>query len=162
MCRKTTGYTVGGLANGTRYYFRVFARNVVGQSPASNIVNAIRGQADCAPLVGGRFDERSGQIRLTWVAPASNGGSAITDYVIQRSPNGTSGWATINDGVRNTAGYTVGGLANGTRYYFRVFAPHAAGQQPGEQDRQRDSADRADRRRARWRRRRRTCPARSA
>ncbi len=72
----------------------------------------------------------SGQIRLTWVVPASTGGSAITDYIIQRSPNGSSSWATINDGVRSTTGYTVTGLANGTRYYFRVFARNAAGQSP--------------------------------
>ena len=59
--------------------------------------------------------------------PASNGGSAITDYIIQRSPNGTTGWVTINDGVRTTTTYTVTGLTNGTRYYFRVLARNAAG-----------------------------------
>ena len=98
-------------------------------------------QADGAPLVGGGGRRSvSGQIRLTWVAPASNGGAAITDYIIQRSPNGSSSWVTINDGVRNTTGYTVTGLANGTRYYFRVFARNAVGTQPGEQSRQRGSA----------------------
>jgi hypothetical protein len=51
-------------------------------------------------------------------------------YVIQRSPNGSSSWATINDGVRNTTGYTVTGLTNGTRDYFRVYARNAAGQSP--------------------------------
>ena len=34
-------------------------------------------------------------------APASNGGTAVTDYIIQRSPNGTTGWATISDGVEH-------------------------------------------------------------
>ena len=30
--------------------------------------------------------------------------------------------ATINDGVRTTTSYTVTGLTNGARYYFRVLA----------------------------------------
>ena len=130
--RSTTGYTVTGLANGTRYYFRVFAKNGPrATSPASNIANAVPRTKPTAPrsLVAAA-NNVSGQIRLTWVAPASNGGSAITDYIIQRSPNGSSSWVTINDGVRSTTGYTVTGLANGTRYYFRVFARNAAGQSP--------------------------------
>ena len=36
-----TAFTVTGLANGTRYYFRVLARNAVGYSPSSNVANAI-------------------------------------------------------------------------------------------------------------------------
>ena len=131
MCSTTTGYTVAGLTNGTRYYFRVFARNVVGQSPASNTASAVPRTKPTAPRsLAAAATNVSGQIRLTWVAPSSNGGSAITDYVIQRSPNGSSSWVTINDGVRSTTGYTVGGLANGTRYYFRVFARNVAGQSP--------------------------------
>ena len=72
----------------------------------------------------------SGQVRLTWLAPASNGGSAVTDYIIQRSPNGTTGWVTISDGVNTNTTYTVTGLINGTRYYFRVYAHNAAGNGP--------------------------------
>ena len=62
--------------------------------------------------------------------PASNGGSAVTDYVIQRSPNGTTGWVTISDGVNTATAYTATGLVNRTRYYFRVFAHNAAGNSP--------------------------------
>ena len=127
--RSTTGYTVTGLANGTRYYFRVFARNAVGYSPASNTTSAIPRTKPTAPRsLAAAANNVSGQIRLTWLAPSSNGGSAITDYIIQRSPNGSSSWVTINDGVRSTTGYTVTGLANGTRYYFRVFARNVVGQ----------------------------------
>ena len=56
------------------------------------------------------------------MVPTSNGGSAVTDYIVQRSPNGTTGWVTISDGVNTNTAYTVAGLVNGTRYYFRVFA----------------------------------------
>jgi hypothetical protein len=129
----TTSYTVGGLVNGTRYYFRVLARNAIGFRAASNVVNQIPRPA--APPSAPRTltalaGPASGQVRLTWLLPASNGGTAVTDYIIQRSTSSTSGWVTVNDGVRTTTSYTVTGLANGTRYYFRVLAKNAAGTSP--------------------------------
>jgi titin len=63
---------------------------------------------------------------LSWLLPAANG-APITDYIIQRSPNGTSGWTTINDGVSTARAFRVTGLTNGTRYFFRVLAKNAAG-----------------------------------
>ena len=128
----TTGYTVTGLPNGTRYYFRVLAKNAVGTGPASNVVNATPRTVPTAPrwlvpVVAPIARVGSGQVRLLWLPPSSTGGSAITDYVIQRSANGRTGWVTINDGVRSTTGYTVTGLTNGTRYYFRVLAKNAVG-----------------------------------
>ena len=71
----------------------------------------------------------SGQIRLTWAVPASDGGSAITDYAVQRSPDGTT-WTTLGDGTSTATAYTATGLVNGTRYYFRVFARNVVGQGP--------------------------------
>ena len=60
-------------------------------SPSSNIVNAIPRTVPSAPRSSAAAPTNlSGQVRLTWLAPASNGGSAVTDYIIQRSPNGTS------------------------------------------------------------------------
>ena len=126
--RTTTSYTVTGLTNGTRYYFRVLAKNVAGNSAWSNTANGIPRTKPTAPrTLTAAPTNVSGQVRLSWLLPASNGGSAITDYIIQRSPNGTTGWLTINDGVRTTTSYTVTGLANGTRYYFRVLAKNGAG-----------------------------------
>ena len=37
----------------------------------------------------------SGQVKLTWTAP-SNNGSAITDYLIERSVDGTS-WTAVDE-----------------------------------------------------------------
>ncbi len=126
----TTAYTVTGLNNGTRYYFRVYARTSKATSPSSNIVNAIPRTKPSAPRSATAAPtNRSGQVRLTWVAPSSNGGSAITDYIIQRSPNGTT-WTSISDGVSTATAYTVAGLTNGSRYYFRVVAKNAAGTSP--------------------------------
>jgi predicted phage tail protein len=126
--RTATSYTVTGLTNGTRYYFRVLAKNAAGNSTWSTAANTIPRTVPSAPRsLTAAPTNVSGQIRLSWSLPATNGGSAITDYIVQRSPNGTSSWVTINDGVRTTTNHTVSGLTNGARYHFRVLAKNAAG-----------------------------------
>ena len=71
-----------------------------------------------------------GQISVTWSAPISNGGSAITDYTVQYSSNSGSTWTTFTDGVSATASTTVTGLSAGTSYTFRVLAKNAIGDGP--------------------------------
>ena len=116
-----TAYTVTGLTNGTRYYFRVLARNWIGTGPASNTVSTIpRNVLTAARALTALPTNLSGQIQLSWAVPLSNGGRPITDYVIQRSPNGWSGWVTIPDGIGVETFFIVNGLANGMRYHFRV------------------------------------------
>jgi hypothetical protein len=126
-----TAYTVTGLVNGSRYYFRVFARTAAAQSPASNVASAVPRTVPTAPRSPAAAPTNlSGQIRVTWVVPSSNGGAPITDYVIQRSPNGSSNWVSVSDGVSTATVATVTGLTNGIRSYFRVFARNAAGYSP--------------------------------
>jgi hypothetical protein len=67
------------------------------------------------------------QASLTWTAPASDGGTAITDYAVQFSSNGGSTWNTFADGTSTATSATVTGLTNGTAYVFRVAAVNAAG-----------------------------------
>jgi hypothetical protein len=116
-------FTVTGLTNGTRYFFRVLAKNAEGNSAPSNVANAIPRAVPSAPgslraVPGNR------QVTLSWLLPAANG-APITDYIIQRLSNGA--WIRINDGVNTARSFNVTGLANGTRYSFRVLAKNAAG-----------------------------------
>jgi hypothetical protein len=69
----------------------------------------------------------NGQVSLTWTAPASNGGAAITDYAVQYSSNSGSTWATFADGTSTDTSATVTGLTNGTAYTFRVAAVNSVG-----------------------------------
>jgi fibronectin type 3 domain-containing protein len=62
---------------------------------------------------------------LSWTAPA-NGGSPITDYLVEYQPSGGS-WATFADGTSTATTATVTGLTNGTAYAFRVSAINAVG-----------------------------------
>ncbi len=67
------------------------------------------------------------QVKLTWSAPGDNGGSALTGYKVYVSENSTissSPYTTTGAGVLNA---TVGGLTNGTTYYFWIVAVNAQG-----------------------------------
>ena len=65
------------------------------------------------------------QATVSWSAPANNGGSAVTDYVVEYSVSGSATWSVFNDGVSTSLSATVTGLINDTLYLFRVSALNA-------------------------------------
>ena len=67
-----------------------------------------------------------GQAVLAWTAPSSNGGAAITDYVVEQSTDDTT-WTVFSDGTSAITTATVTSLTNGTTYYFRVKATNSVG-----------------------------------
>src|SRR5690606_31218416 len=69
----------------------------------------------------------AGSVSLSWNPPASDNGSAVTDYVVQRATSGAGPWSTVDDGAGTTTTAGVTGLTNGTTYLFRVAAVNAAG-----------------------------------
>ena len=122
----TTSSTVTSLTNGTGYIFRVTAKNIAGNGTASLTTSAIvpRTMPSAAQSVAGTSG--NAQVALTWSAPVSTGGAAVTDYEIQYSSDGTN-WTTFSDSVSTTTSVTVTGLTNGTAYTFRVAAINGAG-----------------------------------
>ena len=66
-----------------------------------------------------------GQVVLTWRAPSSDGGAAITDYEYRHRTGGSYG-AWISIGSTDTT-HTVTGLDNGTAYTFQVRAVNRIG-----------------------------------
>jgi hypothetical protein len=69
----------------------------------------------------------NGQAWLTWSRPASDGGDAITDYVVEYKTSASGVWNTFADGTSTVTAANVTGLANGTPYDFRVSAVNASG-----------------------------------
>ena len=67
------------------------------------------------------------QVSLSWTAPTSTGGAAITDYVVRYSTSPNQGFATFSDGTSTSTTATVTGLTNNTAYYFKVAAVNSAG-----------------------------------
>lgn len=73
----------------------------------------------------------SGGAIISWTDPVNTGGSAILDYPLQRSTDGTN-WSTIATlavGISNGAFHDYG-LQIGVRYYYRLAAENAVGAGP--------------------------------
>jgi titin len=69
----------------------------------------------------------SGSVALTWAAPTSDGGAAITGYNIYRGTSpGAESAPPIATNV-SASGFTDTGLVNGTTYYYKVAAVNSAG-----------------------------------
>jgi hypothetical protein len=59
----------------------------------------------------------SSQINLSWTNVANE-----SSYELQRSPNGSTGWTTINSPAANTTSFNNTGLTASTTYYYRIRA----------------------------------------
>ena len=127
-----TTYAHTGLAVGTTRHYRVSAINANGTGNPSNVDNATTGTTATtvpgAPTSLTATASGSTRINLTWNAPASTGGSVITGYRIEVSPNGTSNWTDRVATTNSTATtYAHTGLAVGTTRHYRVSAINANG-----------------------------------
>jgi uncharacterized protein (TIGR02145 family) len=112
--------TVTGLTNGIAYTFTVIAINTNGNSPASAASNSVTpSTVPGAPTIG-IATAGTAKATITFTAPVSNGGSAITGYTVTSSPGGLTATGTASP-------ITVTGLTNGTAYTFTVTATNAIG-----------------------------------
>ncbi len=116
-----------GLAGGTSYAIKVIAKNAFGISPPS--VNAVSVAAATVPGKPTAVVAVSGnaQLAVTWAAPASTGGSPITDYLVKYSSNSGATWKNFIHPPLTATSLTVTGLTNGTPYVIKVIAKNAVG-----------------------------------
>ncbi len=131
--------TVTGLSNGTAYTFSVSARNAAGAGALSVKSAAVTPRTKpSAPRIGSVGAGR-GSAAVTWSAPSSNGGAAVTGYVVRAYRSGSLVKSvTVAASARKAS---IGGLAAGRSHTFTVTAQNVGRQRSGVgQERRRDPA----------------------
>ena len=115
---------VTGLTNGTAYTFTVKATNAAGASVASTASSSVTPQATApeAPT-GVSAVPGNGQATISFTAPASNGGAAISGYTVTSSAGNKTATGSAST-------ITVTGLTNGIAYTFTVVATNSKGDSP--------------------------------
>jgi predicted phage tail protein len=123
-----TSWINTGLANGTTYYYKVSAVNGIGEGGQSGERFATPAASVMVPgaptnLVATANSKHG--ITLTWLAPSSTGGSAITSYRIYRGT--ASGGETLLATVGTATTYADSGMPRRIPYYYKVAAVNAVG-----------------------------------
>ncbi len=119
-------HTISSLTNGTAYQVRVAALAAGGGRTWSLPVPGTPADAPAEPSGVTVRRGGSGELVVSWSAPANNG-AAITGYVVQWK-SGTQDYGTSRQATASSTTATLSGLTNGAVHQVRVAARNAAGQ----------------------------------
>jgi len=111
--------TVGGLDDGSTYFFTVQAVNAVGTSAPSGEASATVLPAQPS---GAAASAGNGSVTFSWSAAAG----AVSYDIFEGTVSGAEAAAPVQSGVTATS-VTLSGLTNGQHYYFYVKAVNPGG-----------------------------------
>jgi parallel beta-helix repeat protein len=117
-------YNDTDVTNGITYYYKISAKNSLGESLMSSEVNGlpvvVPGEPTGLTTISG-----NGYVELTWDAPVSEGSSPITNYIIYRDT--TSGQETFFIEIGDVLYYNDTTVTNDLTYYYKVVAKNEVG-----------------------------------
>ncbi|XP_043436714.1 immunoglobulin superfamily member 22 [Prionailurus bengalensis] len=124
-----TKCTVDGLLEDTEYEFRVIAVNKAGPGQPSMASNSVVAKDPVKPpgLVQGLHvsDSSNSSISLAWREPAE--GDPPSGYILEMRAEDTKEWSKCTKIPISGTCYTVGGLTERQKYFFRIRAVNEAG-----------------------------------
>jgi subtilisin family serine protease len=110
-------YSNSGLADGTKYYYRVRTYNDIGESPVQQGTQATAITPLNPPTNLRMVSISSTQIQLAW----SDNSSTEQSYLIERRTLNTD-FVQVGQVGQNTSTFTDTGLNTATKYWYRVKA----------------------------------------
>jgi hypothetical protein len=122
----STSLALSGLKLGTSYQVRVAAVNSVGTGAYVYGSFTTLATVSTSPTALVSSNLSSSGFTLNWTAPSSNGGAAITDYVVEINVGGFS-WSPLSHEVTGDTSITVTGLNPGIKYSVRIKAVNRVG-----------------------------------
>nr|XP_028588967.1 immunoglobulin superfamily member 22 [Podarcis muralis] len=120
---------VDGLLEDTEYEFRVIAVNRAGPGQPSSASNSVVARDPIKPpgLVRGLHvaDSSNSSISLAWQQPEE--GDPPSGYILEMRAEDTKEWSKCTKIPISGTNYTVGGLQERQKYFFRIRAVNEAG-----------------------------------
>eukprot|EP00698_Gefionella_okellyi_P025351 TRINITY_DN9247_c0_g1_i2.p1 TRINITY_DN9247_c0_g1~~TRINITY_DN9247_c0_g1_i2.p1 ORF type:complete len:792 (-),score=165.34 TRINITY_DN9247_c0_g1_i2:881-3256(-) len=118
-----TSTTISGLTAGLSYTFTLSIVNLAGSTAGTPVTVITVVTAPSTPATPTVTDRTTESIAVSWTAPSSNGGSAITSYTLQQA-TATGSFSTVFTG--NALSFNSTGLTHNTTYRYQVAATNGA------------------------------------
>jgi parallel beta-helix repeat protein len=117
------------VTNDITYYYRVSAKNAIGEGPLSNEIHATPSNITFdVPSKPKKVQATSGDsyVQLTWSLPALNGNSTITNYLIYRATY--PGQKKFYTQIGAKLNFNDTNVMNDVTYYYKVSAKNTIGE----------------------------------
>ncbi|CAG4910146.1 unnamed protein product, partial [Acidithrix sp. C25] len=125
---RTTSCTFTPSTLGATYYFYVVANSATyGNSVPSSEVSTIANNYPSQPLIPNATANGTSSITISWEAPSSDGGTAITSYQVFEGTAPAKESTSPVCTTTTTTTCTVTGLNPSATYYFDVVAKNGTG-----------------------------------
>jgi len=117
-----TSCTISPLTNGTAYSISVYASNDAGAGDVATTDSAVTPRTLAGAPTNVSINPGDKQLSVSWRAPSSNGGSAVTAYTVTAQPG-----AVTCTAIAPATSCNLLGLSNGSVYSVTVVSTNPAG-----------------------------------